>query len=433
MEPPASGSFYTFILFLISLFFCALFSFIETAIISTRLFKIKEFAQNTKKYNLFFETLEHQPNKILITILIAYNLANVVAAILNDSLIQTLTEALNIPANIGFILSIIISSTVILLADLLPKSLATQRNDKLFQATIWITNVLFIWLRPFVNLLSRFTDNVTTAMSGRNCEVDVTQAVASEQEIKFLIDYINEKGLMESHKTSMLLSIFELSNRAVKEVMMPASDIVSIDADSTQEEVLDVFNKYHFTRLPVYDGNEDNIIGLIHQKDFFTLLSKNQPISIRDIVRPMIFIPESAILSNVLKDLREKRIHIAMVINEFGGIIGLVTLEDIIEEIVGEIIDEYESTREKIISLKSGGWLIDASIELKEISNLLNVKMKSEDALTLGGFIAEHFHYVPKKNEEFNFKGYTFQIQQASPKRIYQVLIFPAPLEQLAA
>lgn len=425
MEPPVVSYIYADILWLLfALVFCALFSFLETSLTALRLFKLKEMAQATNnKYKSLFHTLETNPNRILITVLVAYNLANVIAAVLSDGVMEKITKALNIPERLGFAIGIAVTTTTILIADLIPKNLAISHGDKLFGSTLWMTNVIYYLFYPFVTFLSRFTDAAVRFIGGSYKE-KTSEAVTSEKEIQFLIDYINEKGLMERHKTAMLKSIFELGTTAIKEIMVPETSVISINVNSTQQEALDVFSKYQFTRLPVYEEEPDNIIGMLHQKDFFQLLSKKEDKPLRDIVRPIMFVPESAKVLRVLKEFIEQRMHMAIVLNEFGGITGLVTLEDVIEEIVGEISDEYEAIPEKIMALNSGGWLVDASIELEELEPLLGIEFETEDALTLAGFLVEQFQHLPKKGEELAYKGYNFKIQQASPKRISQVLVY---------
>jgi putative hemolysin len=420
MEPPSGN---TVIFLIVSLIACALFSFIETTITSLRLFKLKEMAEGTRKYGTLFHVFEHNPNRVLISILIAYNLSNVLAAIFSSEIIESVSKSLHIPEQFGFVVGILISSTIILLTDLIPKNIATIHGDKFFKSTLWITNIVFIITRPLVAVLSKITDTITYRLAGSSSK-DVAESVASEKEIQFLISYINEKGLMERHKTSMLKSIFEMGTTPIKDVMVPETSIISINVNSTQKETLDLFSKYQFTRLPVYEDTADNIIGMVHQKDFFQLISKGEDRPLRDIVRPIMFIPESAKVLRVLKEFREQRLHIAMVLNEYGGITGLVTLEDVIEEIVGEITDEYEAIPEKVITLKSGGYLVDASMDLEELGTLLGIEFEAEDALTLGGFLIEQLERVPKTGEKLEYKSYHFKIQQASPKRVLQVLIF---------
>lgn len=423
MEPPAVASVWTeLILLLVALIICSILSFLETSITALRVFKLKEILLTTNgKYKGLINTLENDPSRVLITILLAYNLANVLAAVLSNRLIERLTRALNFSDNLGFIVGILLTSTTILTVDLIPKNLAT-RNDKFLKSILGITNVLYYLLYPFVNLLSRLTDYLAGVILGK--ESVKSSTATSEKEIRFLIDYVYEKGLIDLHKSNMLKSIFDLSTKTVKEVMVPETDIIYINTDNTKEEIIDIFSKYQLTRLPVYQSDSDNIIGMLHQKDFFQLLFQNDFKSWRDIIRPLVFIPESAKLLKVLKELREQRMHMAIVLNEFGVITGLISLEDIIEEIVGEIQDEYEPSKEKIITLKSNSWLIDASIELKELKNFFNIDFETQGALSLAGFLTEHFQYVPKKGDKLSYKNLNFQVQQASHKRIYQVLVY---------
>jgi putative hemolysin len=430
LEPPVDSFLQNnLILLFVSLVFCALLSFIETAVVALRLFKLKELSRETGRYQKLFYVFEHNPNRILISILIAYNVANVLAAVSSAAVMESIMRALNVSERLGFAIGIFVTSVTILITDLIPKNIATIHGDRLFKSTLWITNVIYLIFSPFVTLLSTFTDTVTRWIGGTSVK-EIADAVTSEKEIQFLINYINEKGLMERHKTAMLKSIFELGTTPIRDVMVPETSVISINVNSTQKETLDLFSKYQFTRLPVYEEKPDNIIGMVHQKDFFQLLSKNEDRPLRDIVRPIMFVPESAKALRVLKEFREQRMHIAMVLNEFGGITGLVTLEDVIEEIVGEISDEYEAVPEKVTTLSSGGYLVDASIDLEELGSLLGIEFEAEDALTLGGFLIEQLERVPKPGERLEYKNYHFKVQQASPKRIDQVLIFANELPE---
>ncbi len=424
MEPPLDGFFQTNLLFFIlSLACCALFSFIETSITAIRLFKLKEIAQGTSKYRGLFHVFEHSPNRILIGVLIAYNLSNVLAAVFSNEVMASISKALNISERLGFAIGILVTSTTILLTDLIPKNIAAIHGERLFHSTLWITNVIYWVFQYPVSFLSMIADSVTHWIAGSSVK-DTADAIGSEKEIQFLLSYINEKGLMERHKIAMLKSIFELGTTPIKDVMVPATSIITVNVASPQKEALELFSKYQYTRLPVYEDTADNIIGMLHQKDFFLLLSKGEDRPLKEIVRPIIFFPESAKVLRAMQDFREQRMHIAMVLNEFGGITGLVTLEDVIEEIVGEISDEYEAVPDKVTLLKSGGYLIDASIELEQLGELLGIEFEAEDALTLGGFMIEQLERVPQSGDRLEYKNFHFKIQQATPKRILQVLVF---------
>jgi putative hemolysin len=266
----------------------------------------------------------------------------------------------------------------------------------------------------------RFSGIIIGLVGGK---AEPSDFVVTEHEIQFLIDYINEKGLMEPEKTAMLQSIFRLGSKQVKEIMVPSTDIVLLNADATIKESFDIFSKYQFSRLPVYDGTKDNIIGMVLQKDIFVLMAKHQEKPLEELIRPIQFVPESMKINQLLRELKQKHMHIAIVINEYGSIIGLVTLEDILEEIVGEIRDEYEAVPEKIISLKDGGWLVDGSVDLDSLERLLGIHFRSDAAVTLGGFLTEQLQHLPKTGERLVYKQYQFVVQQASHKRVLRVRI----------
>lgn len=425
MEPiPQSFVYMQLLGFFISLFFCAIFSFLETSITALRLFKLKELEKNIKQYKALFQILEKDPHRILITILIAASLSNVTAAALITHLMESTFARLNLSQGLGFSLGIGLATTAILIfGEVIPKNFARSHGERFLHSTLWITNTVFYILYPFVSLLTRISNFFVYRFAPKHATT--AHLVTSESEIQFLIDYIDEKGLMDSDKTAMLRSIFSLGKTPVKEIMVPEMSVVAIDARASLQEALDIFCKHQFTRLPVYEhGSKNNIIGFIHQKDIFLLLSQNKQKPLKEILRPLLFVHESLKVNQLLRELRQQHMHMAMVLNEYGSITGLVTLEDAIEEIVGEIKDEYEPEVENIMPLKDGGWLVDARTDLDDLRTLLNIDFHAEASLTLGGFLAEQLQHLPKKGERLLYKGFYFQVQKASPKRVIQVLIF---------
>jgi len=422
MEPPLSTE---ALLFIVALIACAVFSFLETTVTALRLFKLKELARATGSYESLFHALEKNPDRVLITILIAKNLADVTAAALATHLMEKVFKGLNFSSGIGFSLGIGFATLAILIfGEVIPKNIAKVRGEKIFRSMLWLMNIVYYVLYPVVTFLTKISDFVITKMSSKGALETGTEWVTSEKEIQFLIEHISEKGVMDTEKTEMLQNIFELGSTPVREIMVPATDIISVNAHTTIQDTLALFSKYSFTRLPVYEENVTNIIGMVHQKDIFLILSKNEEKTLQEIVRPIMFIPDGVKVNQLLRELREQHMHIAMVINEYGSITGLITLEDILEEIVGEISDEHEPTSEKIVPLKQGGWLIDASAPLEEVEEELPITFETENALTLGGFLTEQLQHLPKKGERVLYKGFYFQVQSASPKRVYQVLVF---------
>ena len=400
------------------------FSFLETSITALRLFKLKELAQQHGKYKELFLSLEQSPTHLLNTMLVANTLASTTAATAGTFIFDRLL--ITLPSGISFALSILIVTTAILIfGEIIPKNIAKIHGEKYFNSTLWLTNIFFYTLYPFVNLLIRLSNFIIHSLIGLPTEHDTF--ATSEKEIQFLIEYIDEKGLMESEKTAMLRSIFELGTTPVKEIMVPTTSIVSIGAHETVNDAFQLFTRYQFSRIPVYEIDKNNIIGMVHIKDVIPIMMQNKERLLKDLVRPILFIPESMKVNQLLKEFKTQHMHLGIIINEHGETTGLVTLEDVLEEIVGEIHDEYESITQKIMPLQPNGWLVDASIELEQLEDILNITFETDTALTLGGFLIEQFQHLPKKGERLWYDHYTFQVQQANSKKIIQVLIFKGP------
>lgn len=419
IETVPDGGIYTYaILFLVALALCALFSFLETSITAIRLYQLKELAQTPGRYEKLLKSLEKNQSRVLTTILLANNLANVVAATAGTYFMEKVFE--NHPS-VGVPLGILlITAAILVIGEVIPKNIAKAFGERTFHSTLWITNLTYYSLYIPVSLFLALSDFIIYKIRGKHEEEEI---ITSEKEIRFLIDYINQKGLLEAEKTAMLKSIFELGTTSVKDILIPANSIVSISADTSVDDALLVFKERQFSRLPVYENRIDNIIGMLHLKDLFSLSVHRSSTGIKDILRPILFIPESIKVNQLLKEFKDQHMHIAMVLDEHGTIAGLVTLEDVLEEIVGEIQDEYEEPTSKISSLDGTSWLVDASIELKELETHLGIKFETEGAITLSGFLAEQLQHVPKVESKISYKEYDFLVQQASPTKALQVVI----------
>lgn len=409
------------LLFCLFLIIRAVFSFLETSIAALRLFKLKELAASSESYSTLFQNLERHPHKVLITILFANSLTDVTIS----SLTTTILTRLNLSSGLAMTFGIGITTILILIfGEIIPKNLAKGRGEKLFRSTLWLTNLIFYVFYPLVSVLIRITDFVIAKISGSDDEQTGSEWVSSEREIQFLIDYIYEKGLIEREKTEMLQNIFELGKTPIKDIMIPSTEIISINMQLTVRDSLPIFLEHNFSRLPVWEGDEENMVGMIHLKDVLAALEllPNQPL--KDLVRPMLFIPESMKVSQLLRELRSNHVHLSLVLNEHGIITGLITLEDVLEEIVGDIADEHAKRSDaKVVQLKDGTWLVDAGIPLDELSNTLQITLQAEDAITLGGFVIEQLQHMPKKDEIFSYKHYDFQVYKTSEKKVLQVII----------
>ena len=416
------------ILFIVALALRAIFAFLETSITALRLFKLNELAsQSTGRYVNIFQALERSPHRVLITVLIVSSCADVTAGALSTYIIETIFRHFNFATGVGFTVGIAIAAIMILIfGEIIPKNLARGKSERIFTSMLWFINLIYYLLYPLSTLLTRFSDALLFWIGHGDAIPSGSEWVASEREVQFLINYIHQQGLMETEKTEMLRSIFDLGSTPVREIMIPATDITSLSITTPMRDALRACSESHFTRLPLYKGAKDNIVGMVHQKDLILLFSNESEatVSLEEIMRPILFIPDSMKINQLLREFRQQQMHIAIVLNEHGIVTGLITLEDVLEEIVGEISDEHEAQTEKITPLQDGGWLAEASVPVEELEVLLNISFETESAMTLGGFLTERLQHMPKKGERVPYKNYYFQIQKATKRRVEQVLIF---------
>ncbi|MFA5998515.1 MAG: hemolysin family protein [Candidatus Babeliales bacterium] len=411
-------------IFLGSLGLCALLAFMETSITAIRLFKIKELERTSQKYKVFLQTLENKPQYVLMTILVATNMMCITSAILLQNIIENVFADFDLPQGLGFTVGIALGTIVVsLIGEIIPKSIAQAKTNPL-ASLLWLANLIFYIVSPVTRPLLAISKYFSQSEYDKH---DGHDQIISEQEIRFLINYIEKKGLMEADKTSMLQNIFRMENTHVKEILIPNSSIISVDINNDLNILLSLFKSYQYSRFPVFEGNPENIIGIVYQKDLFLQLQLNKTAChLRDIIKPIIFVPDSLKVSELLKEFKRQRIHMAMVIDEYGSTIGLVTLEDALEEIVGDITDEHDPNAEilKITTIvPDQEWSVDATIDLDRLEDVLQINFQVETAVTLGGFLTEHSQRLLKIDESFYYKGFCFVITQANEKRVLQVSI----------
>jgi CBS domain containing-hemolysin-like protein len=317
---------------------------------------------------------------------------------------------------------------ILIFGEIIPKNLAKVHGERLLPSTLWIANFIFKLLYHVVTFLMKVSNFFINRIEVRKPSQEElgSEWISSEKEIQFLISYIGNQGLMETEKTAMLQNIFEIGRKPIKEILVPTSNVVTVNATLTSADTVNTFLQCGYTRLPVYENTTDNIIGMVYLKDVFALTALHNTKPIKEIVRPILFVPETMKVNQLLREFRQQHMHLAMVLNEYGNIIGLITLEDVLEEIVGDISDEHELVPENIVQLKRNGWLINGSTQLKEISTYFDITFQTEDSCILGGFLTEILQHVPKKGERILYKNFYFQVQKATPQRVVQVLVFKA-------
>ena len=412
------------ILLCVALAFRATLSFLETSITALRLFRLKELARSTTQYLPLLQTLEKNPQRVLVTIIVANSFVDVSAASLATFIMSTIFAHLGLSSGIGFTFGITFASLgIVVFGEILPKSFARVRSEQAFKSVLWLINCIYYTLRPFVIVLVKFSDYVMYKIGGKEALESSSQWIASEREIQFLINYIHEKGLLELEKREMLQNVFQLGNTPIKEVMIPEAKIVSLEVATPMEKVFECFSEHRYTRIPVYKNSTNNIVGMVHQKDLFIMFSKREKKTLEAIIRPIMFVPDTMKVIELLSKFREKLMHIAIVINEYNDLVGLVTLEDLIEEIVGEISDEHEPIIGKIMPMDHNEWLVDATITLEDLGKFLGINFVSKGAASLASFLPELLQRVPQKDEVVTYQNFIFKIQKSTPLHVQFVHI----------
>lgn len=393
------------------------FAFIETLFTGLRVYQVKELEHEVKGYSAFFSLWKNAPHRILTLILVASNFASNLCSVLFSRLVESHF------GGFGLALGVALSTIILLLfGDIIPKTYAKTQGGNLFKRSLGFLNGLMRIFSPLITILLKVAEMVLGWLGIKNFGKGVSGEV-SEREIEFLIGYGDEKGIIESEKSEMLQNVFGLGQTTVEEIMVPRTDIVSMDASVSFDQAKRILRQHKYSRLPVYKGKEDNIVGMVYHKDIFAKFGDEASKTIDNLLRPVVFVPESKKINQLLQEFLKDRMHLGIVIDEHGAISGMVTLEDILEEIVGEIRDEHEKERPGVVSLKNGGWLVIGGLPLEDLEDLLGVECESEGAITLAGFLVEQFERLPDIGAKLTYKGCHFVVKEATPKRILQVRI----------
>jgi putative hemolysin len=250
---------------------------------------------------------------------------------------------LTIPPTLGFPVGIAIgTASILIFGEIIPKSIARTHGERLLPHTLWLANATFYLFYPLVSLLMTISDFFVHRLDSNKKFHDGVEWISSEKELQFLIGYISDKGIMEPEKTTMLQNIFNLGETPVKQVLIPLERMVSVNGNQMLQDTIDLFLKYNYTRLPIYEGTPANIIGMVYLKDVFRLMANRENKLVKDIARPIMVVPESMKINALLHQFKQEHKHLAIVVGEHNSLKGLITLEDVLEEIVGDIVDEHE-------------------------------------------------------------------------------------------
>jgi len=314
---------------------------------------------------------------------------------------------------------------MLILAELVPETIAVQHSERLALLLARPLTVIAFIATPIVRTMVGISNGISRLLGA---EASGQLLLVTEEEIRTLIDAGEEEGIIEEDEAEMIYSIFELGDTLAREVMVPRIDVVAVDVQTSMLEALDVIMEAGHSRIPVYMETIDNVLGLLYAKDLLPYLRDGRTdVPLDHILREAYFIPETKRASDLLTELQQRRVHIAIVVDEYGGMAGLVTIEDLLEEIVGEIQDEYDTEEPFIEFVDDGEYVFDARLDLDDLNRLMDVELPTEDSDTLGGFIYSEMGRVPAVGSQVTYGDLVFSVESVSGRRIKKVRVQRRP------
>ncbi|KEF37915.1 CBS domain-containing protein [Schinkia azotoformans MEV2011] len=422
------------VLILLNAFFAAS----EMALVSLNDNKIKLMADSGHKKAKMVQTLLNEPSRFLATIQIGITLAGFLAsAFAAGSFAGRLAEFLY---NLGLplsqstlatlstvIITLILSYFTLVLGELVPKRLALQKAEQISFFAVSPLTVLSKITSPFVKFLTLST-NLMVRMFGLDPNAD--EEDVTEEEIRMMVDVGQEKGTILETEKQMINNIFEFDNKTVSDIMTHRTNIVAIPVETTLKEALHIANVEKYTRLPVYDEKIDNIVGILHVKDLFQFIESGdrESFNLRELVREPYYVLESIKIDQLFRDMQKNNVHMAIVIDEYGGTDGIITIEDLIEEIVGNIFDEYDEPEMDVVEIEEIDeyhYIMAGTTNLYEVEDILNIDLPIQDYDTLSGFMIGQLGYIPGVEERpaIEYKDIIFAVEEMNDRRIVKVKV----------
>ena len=402
------------IIIAICIMLSAFFSCVETAFSCANKIRLKSQSDNGNRKAVTALWVCDNFDKVLTAILIGNNIVNI-----GCSSIATVL-CMNLFHNYGA--AIATGGTTLLVltfGEIIPKCFGKEASDTIVLYTASILKVLTIVLTPFVYC---FLGIKSAVMKLANIKKD--QPSVTEDELKYIIESIEEEGILEEQESEMVQSALEFDEKTALEILTPRVDVVFIDVDDNEENIKDIIMRERYSRIPVYQDNIDNIIGILQTRDYLEQLSENKTPDIKELVTEVHFIYKSRKLSDILADFKAKKLHMAIVTDEYGGMLGIVTMEDLLEELVGEIWDEDEDEERTYTKLKDGRYIISGDMDLSDLFDIFEMNDDDDiESISVGGFIVEQLGTIPVINQTITYKDLTITVKRIKNNRILSAFV----------
>ncbi len=388
------------------------FSGSETALLALDKLRVRFLQQKERPGADKLAALLDNPDRLLSGILVGNNLVNIAASVIATGLfVSSFGEE-------GELLTVLILTPVLLVfSEVCPKTYAAQYPERVSFLVLHPISFFIRILAPVIFVVSSVSRLMTSFLRKKAAE----SIFVSEDEIRAMIEVGEESGVVAAEQRRMLHGIFDLSETRVRDVMIPRTEVVGIDISANFQEVLSAVRQARHSRFPVFSENLDSIVGVVHSKDVLDYIGHTEQFSLKDLCRQPYYVPESKRIAVLLQSFRKKREHLAIVVDEYGGMEGIVTLEDVVEEIVGEIHDEYDIEEVDFRKLGEGRYLIDASMSLREVNRRFSLSFPEEHVTTLAGHLLQVMGKIPVEGDCFEEGNVQFRVRRMEDRRIEEV------------
>ena len=393
----------------------AFFSASETALMSISKIDARHMVDQNIKNAKIVSKLVEDPNKLLGAILVGNNIVNIGAS----SLATVVATGILGSAGAG-IATGVMTLLVLIFGEITPKSLSTQKSQEVACFVARPISLVVLIFTPVVKVLM-FISNLMIRLFGG--KIDTSKPFITTDELKTIVTVSHEEGVLEEEEKEMIYNVFGFGDSYTKDVMIPRTDMIAVDVNATYDEIIELYKQEQFSRMPVYQESHDNIIGVIYMKDLLLKQFDPKDFVISDFLRDVYFVHEFKRIDELFKEMRSKKIGMAIVVDEYGGTSGIVTLEDLIEEIVGDIDDEYDMTEDSFVKIADQEYLVDGSFRISDFNDELNLDISSNEFDSIGGFIIGLLDRFPDEGEVVVYDDITFKVEETMNNRINKLRI----------
>lgn len=405
------------IILIVLLVFSGLFSSAETSLTTVNIYKMKALAEEGNRRAKIVLKLMENPGKVLSTILIGNNIVNITASSMMTILVTKLFGSAAVGIATG-----VLTILVLIFGEITPKNLATIYSEPFALFYAVPIKGLSILLTPVIWLLDKLCNFIYWIL---RVDTNGMSKQMTESELRTIVNVSHEDGVIEGEEKAMITNVVDFGDSIAKDIMIPRADITMASVDSGYEEILQYFMEEQYSRLPVYEENKENIVGILHMKDlFFYQKKKEAPFTVREVMREPYYTYEYQKTSGILEELRKNSVSITIVLDEYGMAAGMITLEDLLEEIVGEIRDEYDDYEEEIIKqTDENQYEVDGGAKIDDVNDALGLDLASEDYDSIGGYVIELLDHLPETGEVGQNEKAVFEVLEADKTRIERIRI----------